>query len=259
MEKTFFFLGGLGIFFVIAAFCFRYFLVHFLVSVPEITGLVTINIVTGTLYSYEPGIHLRYPWEQVKEENYINLRIITPPEMVETCPSSDGPAVIVRWSFQYRPIAQHLPQYIAVDESTINKGLSNIGSAFLSNEIAGIPIIDVKSQQALLEANLKKTFSSAQILFLYGVEIVDVALADIDNEERFQRARATEQIAVRLRGVAEEIVKKSNGQISEKEAMNMALLMNKDITKDIQETEGEGGQALASLLMAMARGKGGNK
>lgn len=246
-------LFGIGLFLVAISLCVR----CFLVSVPEVTGLVTINVFTGDLYSYGPGLHFRYPWEQVKEDNYINIRVVKPPQKEDSYPSKDGPAIPVKWEFQYRPIARHLDRYIAVGQSTITEGLVDIGSSFLSKEIAKIEALKAKSKQENLERKLQEAFKNDKTILDYGIEIVKLALIDVDYEQRFQQARATEQIAERLRDAAKKIVEDSKDEkgqpkISMKEAMNMVLVMNKDVTKDIQETEGGD----ASLLMAAARNVG---
>lgn len=234
----------------------------FLVSVPEVTGLVTINLITGNLHPYRTGVHFRYLWEQVKEGNYINMRIITKSHE-ENYPSKDGPLMHVKWSFQYKPPIRSLPQYIAVDETTIEKGLIDVGSSFLSADIAQKEAIKCKDEQEELENGLKKAFESAKVVDkdgnekkleeFYGIDLVRVSLADVDYEEKFQRVRASEQVANRIKEIAKKI-REEHPEISQKDAMNTALIINKDVTKHVQEVEGEGGKALAGLLMAMSTG-----
>lgn len=233
----------------------------FLVSVPEVTGLLTINLLNGELRPYGTGIHFRFPWEQVKEGNYINLRTITPEQRKESYPSADGPAMIVKWSFQYIPRLELLPRFIAVDQTTIDKGLGDVGSSFLSAEIARRNTIDCKENQAVIERGLQEAFEGPfsrsavgeTVEQFYGIDIVRISLADVDYDEKFQRARTTEQVMERLRGSANKI-HDEHGEISSKDALNAVMIVNGDVTKNIQEVEGEGGQALAALLMAMARG-----
>lgn len=263
---------GVVVWFVALAYWHR----QFLVSVPEVTGLVTINLITGGLHPYGTGIHFRYPWEQVKGGNYITLRIVTQ-ERKETYPSADGPLMEAEWSFQYRPTIEGLPRHIAVDESTINKGLVDVGSSFLSSQIAKKEAIKCKEEQAGLERELKRTFEEEKIKIkltdkkegeitleeFYGIDIVRVSLADLDYEEKFQQVRVTEQVATRLKKIAADI-KAENPDVSSKDALNTAMIINKDVTKHVQEVEGEGGKALAGLFMAMATGgkapeKGGKK
>src|SRR3989344_6138283 len=71
----------------------------FTVSVPEACGLVTVDLFKSLLRKlfaddpfynlrvYGTGFHFRFPWEQVKDGNYINLRVIPLPFKEETYPS----------------------------------------------------------------------------------------------------------------------------------------------------------------------------
>lgn len=247
---------AMSTFFLVAGCTFSF----FFVSVPEITGLITINVFTGVLQHYEQGMSFRFPWEQVKERNYIDLRVIQSGELTETCPSFDGPAMLVRWSFRYCPVPKLLEKYIAVSKDTINKGLEDIGSSFLSAKIAQMDALEAKKQQPAIQTDLRAAFDAAPIVHQFGIEIIDVALADVDYEQRFQQARATEQISVRLRDVATKIVIEAadkGEKITIEEAMNMALIMNKDVTKDIQEAKGGDFATLMSLVRNM--GAGGKK
>lgn len=248
---------AMSTFFLVAGCTFSF----FFVSVPEITGLITINVFTGVLQHYEQGMSFRFPWEQVKERNYIDLRVIQSGELTETCPSFDGPAMLVRWSFRYCPVPKQLPQYIAVSKETINKGLEDIGSSFLSAKIAKMEAMEAKADQAIIQTELRDAFDAASsIVHKFGIKIIDIALADVDYEQRFQQARATEQISVRLRDVATKIVIEAAAKgekITMEEAMNMALIMNKDVTKDIQEAKGGDFATLMSLVRNM--GAGGKK
>lgn len=228
----------------------------FLVSVPEITGLLTINLFTGELRPYGTGLHFRYPWEQVKIGNYINLRLITQNRPDETYPSKDGPMMIVKWSFQYQANIYLLPKFIAVDETTINKGLGDVGSSFLSSQIKMRDALDCKKEQETIEESLKEKFEEALLKGetpeeLYGIDLVVVSLADLDYEEKFQRVRASELVAMRLKEIAKKL---QTGDITETDALNNAMIINGDIKKHVQEVAGKGGEALAALLMAMSRG-----
>lgn len=231
----------------------------FLISVPEVTGLVTINLLVKiggkTYYCYPTGIHFRFPWEQVKIGNYINLRLITDSKK-ETYPAMDGPLMQTEWSFQYRPLVDRLDHYIAVDETTINKGLVDVGSSVLSAKIASMKADDCKTSQRQIEADLRTQFEgmTPSPEELYGIEMVRVALSDLDYSEKYQRARESERIAAKLREIADKL---KRGNIGEKDALNAAMIINGDIKKSVQEVEGQGGEALAALLMAMANAKGG--
>lgn len=134
----------------------------FLVSVPEITALITINFFSKptegepykNLRPYPTGMHFKYPWEQVELGNYINLRLITA-DVTEDYPSQDGPMIKARWSFQYRARWWQLATYIAVDQTTITGGLRDVGSGFLSATIAKTDAVECKKTQAHIEKELQ--------------------------------------------------------------------------------------------------------
>jgi len=138
----------------------------FVVSVPEVTGLITLNYFVRptpidpytNLHVYPPGLSFKFPWEQVKEGLYINLRIVTltffedfstkssPSKVTVRQTEKDGsfthktktlrskagagPKVTVRGEVQYRAILELLPRYIAVAEESILEGLLNMRILF---------------------------------------------------------------------------------------------------------------------------------
>jgi regulator of protease activity HflC (stomatin/prohibitin superfamily) len=248
----------------------------FMVSVPEVAGLVTINLLSGRLYPYGPGLHFRYPWEQIKEGNYINFRLVKK-EIDETYPAKDGPELKVKWFFQYRPQLNLLGRYIAVSEEVIDSGLTDVGSSFLSQEIGArrTSAESCKRDQNEIEQALRRYFEEESIIelfqegvnlgipceppegeaptleWLYGINLVRVGIHDMDYEEKYQKARSSKAISKKLTEIANKL---KRGNISEKDALNAAMIINKDIMKHVQEVEGKGGEALAALLMAMARG-----
>ncbi len=228
----------------------------FLVSVPEVTGLLTINIFSGKLIPYGTGLHFRYPWEQVKEGNYINLQVITE-DMSESYPAQDGPEMILKWSFQYRPYLNFLERYISADDNTIKKGFKDVGSSILSANIAGFKAGNCKKNQQAIEKELKREFEEMKPTpeELYGTELVRVSLADVDYEPTVQAVRASEQVAAILRKIATAI-RKDHPEITQKDAMNAAMIIHGKIQKNVVEVEGHGGEALAALLIAMSRGGG---
>ena len=229
----------------------------FLVSVPEVTGLLTVNALTGDLHPYGTGLHFRFPWEQVKEGNFINLRLTTE-SVEETYPAKDGPLMLVKWSFQYRPRVELLERYISADDHTIKEGVKDVGSSILSASIARQFADNCKKRQHAIEERLRAEFaaSNPRPEDLYGIELVRVSLADVDYEPTVQAVRASEQVAAKLRQIATAI-RTDHPEISQKDAMNAAMIIHGKIKKDVVEVEGQGGEALAALLIAMSRGGGG--
>lgn len=241
--------GALGLFLVAMSFK------TFTVSVPEVTGLLTVNTLSnGEPIPYGPGLHVRYPWEQVKEGNFINLRLITK-RKTETYPSKDGSLLLVDWSYQYRTRVDLLPIYITVDEETIEGGLTDVGSSILSANIAEKNADDCKAEQQEFEQELWEEFCEMKPTpeELYGVELVRVSLADMDYEASVQGVRASEAVTQRLLLIAAAI-KEDNPGIGDEAAMSMALVINGNMQKRVQAVEGEAGNALAALLASMGGG-----
>lgn len=221
----------------------------FLASVPKVTGLLTVNIFTGELRPYPTGLHVVYPWEEISDSNFINMRARSQ-EIPETYPSLDGPMMLARWSFQYRPILELLPLYIKIGDEDIKKGMRDIGSSALSIKIANTPSDECKSEQKNMEEEIRNAISAHKPTpeALYGIELTKVALADLDYEASVQKARATADITRRINQIADAIMKDTvDGSITRKEAMDRAMVINGNVTKQIFQLEGVG-PALDTLL-----------
>jgi len=219
---------------------------YFLVSVPEITGLITVNIATGELHVYETGLHIRYPWEQVEEGNYINLRQVT--EMVEENYPAQDSLMDVKWLFQYTPMAEGLPRYISADDNTIKRGLKGIGGSVLGHEISAKNGEECKKKQEEIEVSMMKKFGETKPtpLVLYGIRIDRVAIVDMDYDKNVQKARsalATTQLTIKMA----DAIQSDDKSISRKDAMNFALVITDKAKKNIFEVEGLGPMTQAIL------------
>lgn len=228
---------------------------YFMVSVPEVTGLVTLNLLTGRMNAYGAGLHFILPWEQVKEGNYINLRVVKTDIMTETFPSKDGPVMIVKWFLQYASSVELLTAYIAVSEEVINDGLNEVASSFLTMKIRDMNAEDVrdKEEKKALENDLFEHFRQTVTIPViqpdgtskdipleeyYGISIKLVTIADADFEPDYQKARSTDQVMRKFRETAEGI-KGTDGSITSKDAFdNVLMVAGKGVTKTVtQETK----------------------
>jgi len=194
---------------------------------------------------------------QAKVGNYINLRLITQ-DREEDYPSKGGPLIKVKWSFQYRPRVDLLPHYIGVDETTINTGIADMGSSFLSRKISGRAVGAVKSKQKEIEEGLQNIYEKdeGKLERLYGIDVMQVALHDVDYETSYQETLAAKARADRIREIAKGFAKDG---IDPREAKDTALVVAKqailNINKDKQEIGGEGMEAVASFLAALLKGR----
>ncbi len=229
------------------------FLKAFMVSVPEVTGLVTINLLTGGMNTYGTGLSFRFPWEQVKDGNYINLRTMKTDDKQETFPCKDGPIVIVKWSLQYRSSVDQLREYIAVDEETINTGLNEVASSFLALKIRNMDSETIRENESkkVLEQNLLEHFKTTETVPVkrhdatdtplenfYGIGILLVTIATVNFEADYQKARSTDQVMKKFKKTAEDI-KAGDGSITSKDALDSVLMVaGKGVTKTVsQETK----------------------
>lgn len=229
----------------------------FMVSVPEITALVTINLVTGKLKSYETGLSFRYPWEQVKDGNYINLRLI-PVDREEDYPAKDGPKMHAKWQVQFRVI--DAVKYISVGREAIEEIVTAVGSSVLSAFMANHNAEGAKKEQKDLEKKLQENFKALKPEDTYGIEVPVVALADLDYEDIVQKVRSTQYVAAKLKKIAANLRSTDpKDKLKAKEALNDVMIIHGNVSKHINEVEGEGGNALAALLMAMSQGGGPRK
>ncbi|MDP2593231.1 MAG: SPFH domain-containing protein [bacterium] len=231
----------------------------FMVSVPEYTALVTINLLRediDALREYRTGLHFRYPWEQVKIGNYINLRLL-PLGKTEDYPSKDGPKMHATWQAPYKVV--DAIKYIGVGRESVEDILTKAGSGVLSAYIARHNAEDAKEKQEDAEKILQQKFTEMKLEEICGVHIPVVSLADLDYEESVQKVRATQYIARKVKEIAKELQGKGRGRISDGESLNDAMILHKDVTKHINQVEGKGGEALAALLMGMAQGGSGPK
>jgi regulator of protease activity HflC (stomatin/prohibitin superfamily) len=247
------------------------FIKYFMVSVPEVTGLVTLNLATGEMNAYGSGLHFILPWEQVKDGNYINLRVVKTDIVTETFPSKDGPVMIIKWFLQYASSVELLTAYIAVSEEVINDGLNEVASSFLTMKIRDMEAEDVrdKEKKKALENDLFEHFRQTVTIPVtqpdgsskdvpleeyYGISIKLVTIADADFEADYQKARSTDQVMRKYKETADGI-KGTDGSITNKDALDSVLMVaGKGVSKTVtQETKVfDVTPALASAVKAVA-------
>ncbi|GEM_PF-4870074 len=234
----------------------------FMVSVPEVTGLITVDLPSGNMKTYASGIHFRYPWEQVKEGEYINLRADKTDEKTETFPSIDA-ELIAKWSIQYRSSVEKLRRYVSVDDATIHTGLNEVASSFFAMQVREKTAEEIRSdkkgvQDALKEGLLVK-FRKEKVIDnpenpgelisledFYGITITLIAISDLDFEKSYQQARTAGVVAQKVKQTARDIIQKGklpdgsvspfDGTISDKDAMDYAMMVHQQgVKKEISQ------------------------
>ncbi|KKU91596.1 MAG: hypothetical protein UY23_C0001G0202 [Candidatus Jorgensenbacteria bacterium GW2011_GWA1_48_11] len=241
------------------------------VNVPAVTGLVLLNVFKDAgpkqkdnLRPVGPGIHLKWPWESVREENFFPLELVTE-KFEETYAAWDGPLMLAKVSFQYQPTVKRLLAFIAVDKTTINEGFKGVFSSFLSETIGARELGGQESgsvfvrthvkvvEQAVTDkidtykvmANGEQTSAKEKLEDLYGVNFRLFNVADIDYSPDYQQARSGKArmgvVTETAKQLIEATIADGKPTISGKEAVNLVLVEQGKAKKSIVEVEG--GQA----------------
>lgn len=227
----------------------------FMVSVPEYTKLVTVNLFNGTLEAYDTGLSWRFPWEQVKDGNYINTRLI-PLEGEEDYPAKDGAKLHAKWQAPYRVV--DAVTYIGVGRNA-EKIISAIISGVLSSFIGKGEAEEIKEKQADAEDILKKKLQEELVFttpegekFKYGIEVPVVTLADLDFDLAVQKARAAKAEARATKEIAKEFAG------VDKDALEAAQVERGKASKQIFDVKGlDGVGAAAGAIASALKEKGG--
>jgi regulator of protease activity HflC (stomatin/prohibitin superfamily) len=264
---------------------------HFLVGVPEVTGLILINMLIQ-VQPLDPyanqivvlvGISFKFPWEQVKEDLFISLRIVAQP-FKEDFPAKDGPKIPTTGEIFWRPDERLLPRHIAVDTTIINKGLVAIATGTLSQEISKSAARKARGKVDLYQTLLLDRFEAAITddikpssheyaiamaagvttvtnEWMWGIDFLGVRIGDADYEADYQKALSQEARASLISQLAEKL--REERKLEPKDAMNAALMQFELVKKEIFELEGNAPQALTALLakwgIDMTGGSGGGR
>jgi len=238
----------------------------FMVRVPLITGLITTNLLRSikpgiddfyNQHVYLPGWNFKFPWEESEIGQFLSLRVVTQ-VFQEDFPAEDGVLVQFRGSFQYMPLPRLLPLHIQVDDTTIKQGLVDIITSYLSAKVHSQNSRDargaVETHSQGIDALFQDVRRDATESFetKYGIDLILSKLADAGYEPTYQKALTSKQVAQRLQEIAERL--KEERGLEEKDAMNAAMIINGDVTKEIVEVEGNAGEALAGLLLKLGQG-----
>lgn len=229
---------------------------QFLVSVPAFVGLVTESLLGGEYFTYAMGIHIKYPWEIAKKENYFSLEIITVP-FFEDFVAKDGGVVVVKASFRYHADFDNLVNYAGIAESTIVVGFTNLAKGLLTSEIASRDADKVRKETDKIKEAVEKLYKEkdGQIKLtsydekIFGVQFQDFTPADIGYDDKTQNILTSE--------FNRNVIARTNqfNDLDEKvreDAMILQGTIPKNITKiDITGVEGIGPgiAAIAQLLL----------
>lgn len=238
----------------------------FLVFVSEITGLVVLNQFTGKMRVYGSGLNLKLPWEKVRTTNFYNLERITK-EDDETYASLDGPMMVVKYSYQYQPVLELLTNYIRVDKTTIEGGLSDVISSLLSDIISQKNADEARRGIKEIERRVTTEFEREghDLECRYGIDFKLLAISDIDFSADYQETKSA-KARMTVFGETIKELKEKLPSINDKDAANLILVEQKKAQKTIYEIEGleslgNAGEAILKILEVFGKGKkkGGGK
>lgn len=263
---------------------------YFLVGVPEVTGLILVNwlIQPQPLDPYANqkvvlnGLWFKFPWEDVRESLFINLRIVGQP-FDEDFPAKDGPKIPTNGEIFWRPDERLLPRHIAVDTSIINRGLVAIATGTLSQKISRSTArvargkVDQYQQELLnrfeapITDDIKPSSHEAAIAatdgvgvityeWMWGIDFLGVRIGDADYDADYQKALSQEARSRLIEALAKRL--RDERGLEPKDAMNAALMQYEIVTKEIFELEGNAPQALTALFAKLGvdmTGSGGKR
>lgn len=250
----------------------------FLVNVPEVTGLITVNWFWRPtrqeplrgMTVYPTGVWFKFPFEQVKLGNYINMRIVDVP-VNENFPAEDGVPLHLNGTLLYRPLLDLLPRYIAVDDEVIDGGLQEVADGRLSVYVAEDPvkrarnsiddyqkwvIEDLEAEGSVvlaksIEVDASGVTGDASIEWLLGIDLLIVRLGDATYDPVYQKGLTEGARAVLVQGVADKMI---GSGMNPKEAWNNAMIQFGLTQKQIYELEGLPLDRLAEAVAKVWRG-----
>ena len=249
-------IGGL---FILAGLALKF----LLVSVPEVTGLILLNQFNGKLRPVGSGLKRKWPWETYQEKNFFSLELVTK-GFSETYAAEDGPIMEVRASYQYNPDQKKLDRYITVDETTIEKGFTDVFSGILSEIIGKKKAEDARKDIQTMEKEViekldASTLTTAVVSSFkeklenqYGVNWRIFSIADIDFSKDYQEARSGMARMEKI-GQTIAVLKTAAPLLDDKEAVNAILVEQGKAKKNIFEVEGLTGAISDAMVKIFGR------
>lgn len=204
-----------------------------LISVPEITGLVTLDVFRGVMHAYGSGWKIKYLWEQANDENYINMRLL-PTSDSHALVTKDGVKVTFTYTVQYRARLRLLPIYIRVDKEDIDGALDAIVRSAISLKAMGRTADELRSDEKVEEMNqalreeLGQDGYGHEIEFRYGIDIEVVSISEPTFGEDYVESTTAQVITAKFDAAARKLRESDGLGLSGQAAMDVVLLANKE-------------------------------
>lgn len=205
----------------------------FLIAVPKLTGLITTNAFGGELHVYGTGLHIRYPWEQFTQDDYIDTRagiVQNPSRFV----SKDGIGVIFKWTEQYGPYLPLLALYVRTEEKAIDEGFVEVVENAIQGNIVGKNIIEIlepdfiaklrDSVDEALQTDTDEQNNTLEERFGIVVELNTVGPPDFDKD--YKEALTGSALRAIVTKDAKQMA--TELKISEERAAQLIMILNKE-------------------------------
>jgi hypothetical protein len=204
-----------------------------LISVPEIAGLVTLDVFRGVMHAYGSGWKIKYLWEQANDENYINLRLV-PTKGTYTLVSKDGVEVTYTYTIQYRARLRLLPIYIRTEKTDIDEQLGAIARSVIAVGTMKKNADDLRSDEKVEELNkalrnqLGQDENGHEIEYRYGIDIEVISLSEPTFSKDYIEATTAKVITQKFDEAARKLREDGGLGLSGQAAMDVVLLANKE-------------------------------
>lgn len=253
----------------------------FVANVPKLTGALLTSLFGGALHVLGPGLHIKYPWEGFRQDDYISLRAISLEHESRfvvkggtAAAPKGGVGVTFKWTVQYGPFLPLLPLYVRTEEKAITDGFAEVvenaineailtksldkilekatvdelqeslGRSFVGEEVNGAPI----------RGALDSLGNSLEERFGLRVELSTLGPPKFDHD--YEQAIAASVIREVIANDAEGLAVKL--EMPKERALEMLMILNKEtVSKQIFSLQGDDAiQALAPALMGALRNAG---
>jgi len=213
-----------------------------IVSVPEITGLVTVNLFSGTMHAFGTGFQVKYLWEHAKASNFINLRLV-PSRNIFTFISRDGVEITYTYVIQYRGRLRLLPIYIRVDKEDIDEALGAIVRFTLSQHILSQTADELRTSESIkvMEAEVSRELGrdlGHEIEFRYGIDFEVFSLSEPTFGKDYVEATTAVVVTDKLEAAARKLRDPEGLGLTGQSAIDVAMMLNKEnVSREVKGLE----------------------
>ncbi len=256
----------------------------FIVEVPQLVGVKAINLFGGRVHVFMPGLNIRYPWEQVTQNDYLTLRSGITSRAISTLTADGLVATFKNSMLRWRVFPPLLLLNASHSEETVDKASEDIFESVVRKGVSNENLADLNKKLPDLQEDLEETFHNPTPHYQdahhstfeeqYGVVAELVALGSLVYPKDYAEAREGDATMAIYHQRASTMVEQSRpapGQpptMTYAQAMDAVMMNAKEaITKNIQEFRltldesskdvlKEAGPAVAAAASAFAGARG---